>query len=234
MGRKRHAPLAFRFLLVIACVTAAVLGSRAASAQALNWLLPAGGETWTAGTTHTVEWSGGSANNVNVLLVQLSPFQFAGTIASNVPNSGYASWAIPGGLTPGGYQLYVEDPSQPTYTYSQTFTIRSAVVCHTGCSAVSASMPVFQPPAGACGTTAAQAQSAAQSYILSQLSSACASGYSVDPTTVLVDVTVLPFGACLAGYSGAFIAEASATGCCCPSATPSQRTTWGRVKSIYR
>src|SRR5205823_5622719 len=80
-----------------------------ASAQPFTWLLPSGGETWTAGTTHTVEWSGGPASTVNVYIDRLSPFQVADVVGNGLPNTGFAYWTIPSGLTPGAYQVYVED-----------------------------------------------------------------------------------------------------------------------------
>ena len=43
-----------------------------AAAQPFSWLLPAGGETWTAGTTHSIEWTGGTpSGNVSIVLAQL-------------------------------------------------------------------------------------------------------------------------------------------------------------------
>lgn len=212
----------------------ALTGALAPAAFAFTWLLPAGGETWTAGTTHKVEWSGGPAANVNVSVIRLVPFQVAGSIAANVPNAGYETWAIPPTLTPGSYQLYVEDTAVSEYTYGPTFTIQAAPQCGEDCTLVAYSVSNYGYPSGMCDTTPGGALTAAQNYVLSNLSSACPGGSAIDPSSIVVDATILPFGVCFVGYSGQYIAEASAVACCCPQATPSEASTWGGVKATYR
>ena len=214
------------------CSALAVLAAHPAGAQAFNWLLPAGGEVWTAGTTHTVEWSGGPASNVNVILISLVPYQTIGAFAVNVPNNGAVSWNIPSNLAPGGYQVVVEDVAVTTWLYSQTFTVQAAPQCGVNCSLVSVAMPFFNPPAGACGSTAALAAANAQSWAQSNF--ACPNGYTLDPSSMVIDVTFLPVGTCLVGYTGAYVAEASAVACCCADPTSTRRSTWGRIKSVYR
>jgi len=206
---------------------------RASAAQPFGWLLPQGGEVWTAGTTHSVEWTGGNAGwLVNVSIISLVPFQVADVVAVNTANDGYASWTIPANLAPGAYQLYVEEVSQSTYTYSPTFTVQAPPDCGPECTLISASMPVFEPPAGACGQTAADAEAAADAYVRSRL--VCQVGYILDVGSIVVDVTVLPVGVCLSGYSGAVVAEASAVACCCPLPLPAIESTWGHLKSLHR
>lgn len=223
MGRHRL------FLLCIVLLLAAA----PAAAQPFNWLLPAGGETWTAGTTHTVEWSGGPASNVDLLLISLSPYQVWGPIAINVPNSGAYSWPIPANVPPGPYQVYVGDTGTPTvWAYSQSITIQAAPTCGANCVLTSVAMPFFDPPAGVCGQTQAEASGFATAWAQSNF--ACPNGYTLDQGSMVIDVTFLPVGVCLAGYSGPFVAEASAVACCCADPAPVPRSTWGRVKSRYR
>ncbi len=224
-----------RPILVVLLTTLALAAPRASFAQPLGWLLPSGGETWTAGTTHTVEWTGGSPGwSVNVSVIRLVPFQNADLVALGTTNDGFASWTIPANFPPGAYQLYVEEASVSTWTYSQAFTVQAAPACASECQLVAVAMPVFEPPVGACGQTQAQAAANAQAYSQQQLAGACPAGYSTDPSSVLTDITFLPVGVCLSGYSGAFVAEASSVACCCPAATPAGTTSWGRVKSTYR
>jgi len=220
--------------LRIALLCSALLAATVvpAAAQTFTWTLPAGGETWTAATTHTVEWSGGPASNCNVWLIQISPPQAIGIFAPNVPNNGATSWTIPANLATGSYQLYIEDTIQSTWTYGPIFTVNAAPACAPNCVLTSVAMPFFNPPEGVCGTTAAQASGFAQSWAQSHF--ACPSGYTLDQSSMVIDVTFLPVGVCLAGYGGAFIAEASAVACCCAEPTQTKRSTWGRIKSIYR
>lgn len=223
-----------RCLAVSLFLSALILMATApiALAQPFNWLLPQGGETWTSGTTHTVEWSGGPAGNVNVYAISLVPFQTADVIALNVPNTGYVQWTLPPTLVPGQYQLYITDTSLTTYGYTQTFNVQAGPGCTAGCALTAANMPYYGYPAGACDVTVADAQAEAVAYIQPLIT--CANGYSVDQSSVMIDVTILPFGTCFSGYSGQYIAEASAVYCCCPGAVPTENKTWGAIKSLYR
>ncbi len=218
---------------IIAAV--ALLAPRATVAQPLGWVLPAGGETWTAGTRHSIQWSGGSPSwNVLVNADRLVPFQVADNIESSGPNDGFAMWVLPPGLTPGAYLLYVEGIGASTWSYGPTFTVQAGPNCAVGCQQVVVSMNYAEPPLGVCGQTQAEAAALAQSYSLQQLADACPNGYTIDPASIMTDVTILPNGVCLSGYSGAFVAEASSVACCCPAPTPADPTSWGRVKSTYR
>jgi hypothetical protein len=220
-------------LFGFACL--ALLAPRAAGAQPFGWLLPAGGETWTAGTQHTVEWNGGNPSwSVLVNAIRLVPFQAADAIEASTPNDGFSFWAIPPGLAPGGYLLYVQDTAASTWAYGPAFNIQAGPQCAVGCQQVSVSMPYYEPPVGVCGQTAADAEAAARAYSLQQLADACPNGYSIDPSSIVTDVTILPIGVCMSGYSGAFVAEASSVACCCPSPVPASPSSWGKVKSTYR
>jgi hypothetical protein len=230
-----------RLLRTLTCTTAVVAlallgGASPSSAQPFNWLLPAGGETWTAGTTHTIEWNGGNAGwNVNVHIIRVTPFVTADVVALGILNNGYAQWSVPPTFLPGQYLAYVsETVSGSPYAYSQAFNIQAAPTCGVGCTLVSASMPWYGYPGGVCDVTVPGALAAAQSYVLPLLSNACAGGATLDPSSIVVDATILPFGVCFSGYSGQYIAEASAVGCCCSGATPSKPSSWGRVKTLYR
>ena len=209
----------------------------AALATAPVWLVPAGGETWTAGTTHTLEWSGGDPQVTAVVYFQTTIVS-ASVVAAYFPNTGYASWTIPANLPPGTYTLAIgADPN--AVVYSGQITIKAPPECLYGCSIVSASMPPCSPytataPAGACGYGVFSAYGNAQSWMQTQLASQCFAGYAMDPSTMVVDYTLLPVGGCLTGFAGMFVVEASGYACCCQVAVPTRRTTWGGLKSHYR
>lgn len=221
--------IALHLALLLACPALA-------RAQAFTWQVPAGGETWTKGTTHTVVWSGGPVSvNTNVQVISLSPYQVAGTIALNHPYSLPASWTIPAGLAPGSYQLYVEDVTTSTWAYSATFTIQNQPPCATGCLPFAIAREWWSGyPATSCGTDAATALNNAQSWMSTQLAGACAQGFTLDPSSVIAEYTYLPVGSCYAGQFGAFQVEATAVGCCCSAATDATRRTWGTLKLRYR
>lgn len=206
-----------------------------AAGQPYQWLVPAGGETWTAGTTHTLVWtSGPSSGAIQLVLAQTSPPYAATVLGSLLMNDGLFSWTLPSNLDPGTYQLNLSTPSfPPVSVYSGTITIQPAPECLFGCYLVSASLPVTDPPSGYCGASAHAAGDAAYQAVLAQLGASCFEGYAIEPEAVVIDVTVLPAGTCLEG-SGGYIAEASGFACCCPSPVPGQETSWGTLKSFYR
>ena len=211
------------------------------AARATIWLVPSGGEVWTAGTTHTVAWSGGTPAASTAVTYHPLPLSMAGgTVAAFFPNAGYASWAIPPSTPPGQYKLqigYFSGGGDPVY--SETFTIVGPPECLSGCYAVSASLPESQPwvgtpPSAVCGASADAATAAGAAYIQAQLESQCSEGYSVDPGSLDLDVTFIPVANCLAGTGGDYLVDATATGCCCPDAVPAEVQSWSNLKARYR
>jgi hypothetical protein len=161
------------------------------------------------------------------------------------PNNGHGLWVLstnPTYLPPGTYKLGIGiqgDTNGPYY--SNTFTVQAAPECLSGCERVSASFPgpnpfYAAPPIGACDYGPLSAATSARNYIETHLASQCSAGYTLDPGSLVIDVTHLPFGDCLfqESSSGFFIAEASGLGCCCQDAVSTKRSTWGTLKSIYR
>ncbi len=100
--------------------------------QSLVILSPSGNETWTAGSTQTIKWSGKSATStINLSLVDNK--QSYVSIARNTANDGAESWVVPAFVPPGQYKMYAScsnceaPPSGYTggnYTYSfYSFTL---------------------------------------------------------------------------------------------------------------
>ena len=84
----RGAAAALGLAFVTAVLLSAALPS-AALASAPTWMVPAGGETWTAGTHHTIEWSGGGANATIFALVLVE-----------VANPALSNWVTVGAFCP--------------------------------------------------------------------------------------------------------------------------------------
>lgn len=232
VARLRHPPLLLAALPMLLLVAGPVTAS--------TWLLPAGGEIWTAGTSHTVAWTGTGTSAI--VTYHPLPLSMTGyVVAAFFPNTGYVTFSIPANLPPGQYVMQVAYQTGDPAVYSQPFTIVAPPECLNGCSLVSASMPASSPWTGAqplnvCGFTAIGATSVAEAYIISALQSQCAEGYSLDPGSVHIDFTLLPpgVGTCMVGYFGNFMAEASGFGCCCQDAVPTETHAWGDVKARYR
>jgi hypothetical protein len=204
-----------------------------ALAQAFNWLVPAGGETWTAGTTHTVEWAGTPGGNVNIQVIDFNTASVVGNVTLGAPNAFVASWSLPPSLPPGPYQLYIEDVPTSTWSYSAVFTVRAVPPCAVGCTYVTV-VPTYYGayPGTQCSTNANVANGLAQVWVADQLANLCTG--VIDPTSVMADYTYLPSAVCEVGQFGPYAVEASAIACCCAGATPAERRTWGRLKTIYR
>ena len=225
-----------RACLLATLMLAAAAAPRAALAQAFTWLSPAGGEVWTAGTTHTMEWSGGpSGANLTVVLIRITPFQSAGTIQVSMPYGFTTPMTIPSNLPPGQYQMYVADTPTTTWAYSGIFTVQSAPACGQGCQAIAVAPEYFGGyPGTSCGTTLAIATANAQAWLAAKLNAACTTGWTIDPLSVVAEYTQVPLGSCYVGQSGFYQVEATAVACCCPPPTNTLRGTWGGLKAHYR
>lgn len=224
---------------LVATLALALLLPSLAAAQFPAWQVPAGGETWTAGSSHTLAWSGGLAMVNGIIAYDVnSPAWYP--VGANFPNIGNVVWNLPANLPPGTYYLQIAfNLLNPATTNSATFTVRAAPECLIACNLVTAGMttadPVSgMPPAAYCGTSPHQAAAFAEAAVLGQLQAQCAPGYSVDPGSVVYDTTMLPGGVCFSGYSGGYLAESFAFGCCCPDAVPVESRSWGALKGSYR
>lgn len=237
----RHSPLRHSDTLPRSWALAVLVTlALAVPAGASTWLLPAGGEIWTAGTSHTVAWNGTGTSAI--VTYHPLPLSMTGyVVAAFFPNNGYVTFSIPASTPPGQYVMQVAYQAGDPPVYSQPFTIVAPPECLNGCNLVAASMPASSPwtgspPLATCGFTVTAATSNAEAYILSALSAQCAEGYSIDPGSAHIDFTVLPagVGACMVGNFGYFMAEASGFACCCQDAVPVEAHNWGDVKARYR
>jgi hypothetical protein len=222
-----HAPLRRALLVLsIACFSLG-LAAAPSQGQTFNWLVPTSADTFTVGVPHGLYWTGGPAANVNIFVIDMNTFSNVGYVVLNSPNTGEVVWNIPNTLPQGPYQLYIEDVGTTTWTYSETFFLRTRGTCATGCLSVATTQPWV-----VCGQTASQAESLARAAALAELESQCSQGYTIDLTTVQYNVSFITFGGfnCPAGYSGAWAYEASATACCCPEPLPTLPSTWGNIK----
>jgi hypothetical protein len=220
----RPALLALLAVLVLAAAPAR------SEAQPFTLTLPAGGETWTAGTSHTLYWTGGSPTwSVNMAFIDVTNAVVYQYFNLNGPNNGETVFTLPAGLPAGTYQFYIEEVNDSTWTYGPQFTIQEGPDCGSTCTAIGTA-----PPSVVCGQTQAEAESLATALATSNL--VCQSGMILDQSSIMVDVTLLAIGAfpCPGGYSGAYAVEASAVACCCELPVPVELGTWGRIKSILR
>lgn len=230
------------FVLALTALMAGAL-PQTALASAPTYMVPAGGEIWTAGTMHAIEWAGGGPNGVFALvMVEIANPTNMVTVSTFFPNNGYIRWLIPANITPGAYRpLLAFDQDNGGPYEGPIFTIRPAPECLSGCYQVWANFPgpspsFSGPPIGQCALGPSQAEGMAGSYILDQLLNQCSEGYSLNPGSVMIDVTLLPVGDCLVQEQSSelFVAEATGTGCCCADAVPTTQENWGTLKSRYR
>ena len=239
-GRSRAGTLGFA--MALAALMASAL-PQTALATTPTYMVPAGGEIWTAGTMHAIEWAGGGPNGVFALvMVEIANPTNMVTVSTFFPNNGYIRWLIPQNITPGAYKPLMSFDQDNGGPYAgPIFTIRPAPECLSGCQQVWANFPgpspsFTAPPIGQCATSPSQAEAMAVAYIQNQLAGQCGEGYSLNPGSVVIDVTLLPVGDCLFQESGGtlFVAEATGVGCCCQDAVPATPQSWGTLKSLYR
>ncbi len=98
----------------------------------LYWRAPQGGETFIAGETYPLVWTGGdSSARVGFSLVRMDIWTVVpGAPAGEFANDGMESWTIPANLAPGDYEMVVGAIDRTDWRYSATFTV---IVC--GCTA---------------------------------------------------------------------------------------------------
>ena len=92
---------------------------------------PVGGETWTAGTTYSVNWNKSGANCAATALLHLHKGgAYDSTITASTSNDGSYSWTIPADQATGSdYRVFVVDSDDGTYfaQSSGNFTINAPV-----------------------------------------------------------------------------------------------------------
>lgn len=214
---------------VAAAALALVAIPAMAFAAPFGWSVPSGIETWGTGHVHTVLWTGGPAGNVNIYLILLPANVVAQTVTINHANDGAVQFRLSATLSPGTYQLYIEDTVPTTWTYGPEFHVRVTEPCVSPC--VSGALG---SPALVCGQTQAEAEALA--IALAQSEIACGMAGDLDPNSIDIETTLLNVGgfACPSGYGGAYAVEASALWCCCPRPVGVQPAPWSRVKTLYR
>lgn len=220
------------------CLLAALSGCLApVAARSSAWLVPAGGETWTAGTSHTLVWTGGTAMVFGLAAIEL-PSNAITPISPAFTNTGYYTWSIPANLPPGTYKLgigFVEGD----YIETAPFAVQAPPECLSSCQLVTASTAPSSPannlyPETLCAMSAQQAVAFAQAFLLSELEQQCSEGYSLAPGSEVIDVSLLPLGYCYVGYFGPYQAAASGFACCCQDPVAGEGGSWGGIKARYR
>lgn len=113
-----------------------------------TFLVPAGGETWNAGETHTIRWTGGCAEwQVHLALIFVDPFQVWSGISPAITNDRSFEWTIPVDVPTSDYYLYVMEENARTWSYGPAFHINGV---HENsppdCSNVTPSVDRLWPP----------------------------------------------------------------------------------------
>jgi len=84
---------------------------------------PAEGESFCAGDEIVIEWTGGDEDwRVDLSLVDTLSLAMT-PIASGIHNSGQYTWTIPATLSPGTYQIYIQEINQRDYAYGGKFFV---------------------------------------------------------------------------------------------------------------
>jgi len=85
---------------------------------------PNASTVWTAGSTETIQWTGGNpSDHVNLQLGDVGAGQVVASIASNIPNSGTYNWTVPSTLPAGVYVVYIENVQRSMWAYGENFNI---------------------------------------------------------------------------------------------------------------
>lgn len=106
-------------VLLVFLLAAVPVGVVQGQSLPLSITQPVTGTVWTAGSTVTIQWTGGAPGwNVNLALIDVPTWTTVQSIASGVPNSGTYTWTIPPGVPSSTYQVYVEEVGKKDWAYS--------------------------------------------------------------------------------------------------------------------
>jgi hypothetical protein len=96
----------------------------ASAANSINITSPAGGESWTAGSTKTISWGCSGIANVDIYYKKDGgSYLIARNVSASCPNGSY-NWSIPAGMPSGTYRISILDnPYTWTSDESGSFTI---------------------------------------------------------------------------------------------------------------
>ncbi len=196
-----------------------------AAAAPFTFNHPTAGELMEGGCPYYIEWTGGTASNVNLSLIDTNTNMVA-AVHNNTPNDGVELWTLPDNLPNGTYQLYIEDVGLTTWTYGPSITYEAPPACDPSCTRLS----VLGTTNGVCYADSASADSAATADVGNQLQDQCPPGYQLNYGTLRIDYRHWdPYRTCDPYY----LAHAPATICCCPLPVPTTPTSWGLLKSRY-
>jgi hypothetical protein len=130
--------LATLLILLVAVIGAVVWLARTPAAPSIAFTMPAGGETWQAGETHTISWTSRgipARDSVSITLRRVPPpplqeegQEFDPIVFTNLPNTGSTIWnispAYPGGTYVLGISAYKSVPvTNPVSAESKPFTL---------------------------------------------------------------------------------------------------------------
>jgi hypothetical protein len=76
------------------------------TAPTITVVSPNGGEAWTKGHSHTIEWNSANVATVSILLTNPTGF-LVGSVAPSMTNTGSYNWTIPTGISTGYYKVMV-------------------------------------------------------------------------------------------------------------------------------
>lgn len=117
-----------RLLPLLAVVGLLVIGQTRLATATSHYVLtvPTANSLWLAGTTMTIQWTGGPpATAVKLVLGDVPSWTTAATIGVNLPNTGSYTWTIPANLPTSTYLVYIEAMDQSTWAYGPHITIQA-------------------------------------------------------------------------------------------------------------